>query len=214
MTTTEQLIEQLAADLRPSRPAAAARRLIVGIGIGGLLALLLMAIWLGRPAASVEYTSIPAFAMKLGFSAAMVAAAGALLYTAGRPGQRLGKRLLWLAAPPALVVVAAAMELVVTAPQFREQAWLGSTWQTCLAAITLLSLPVLTGIAWAFRRLAPTRLRLAGFLAGTTAGATAAVVYALYCPETTATFLLSWYTLGIGLAGLVGLLLGPRLLRW
>ena len=101
----------------------------------------------------------------------------------------------------------------MTAPQFREEAWLGSTWLTCIASIAGFSLPVLGGVVWAFRRLAPTRLRLAGLLAGITSGSTAALVYALYCPETTATFLASWYTGGIAVAGLIGLLAGSRLLR-
>jgi len=73
---------------------------------------------------------------------------------------------------------------------------------------------VLAGIVWAFRRLAPTNLPLAGLLAGLASGSAAAVVYALFCPETTAAFLATWYTLGILAAGLIGLLVGPRLLRW
>ncbi|MDT7531192.1 DUF1109 domain-containing protein [Sphingopyxis sp. SE2] len=90
---------------------------------------------------------------------------------------------------------------MMSAPGVREQLWLGSTWQTCLVAITISSVPVLLGVAWAFKRLAPTRLRLAGLLVGVTSGSTVAVVYALFCPETTATFLASWYTAGIFAAG-------------
>jgi hypothetical protein len=51
-------------------------------------------------------------------------------------------------------------------------------------------------------------------LAGLAAGATATLVYCLHCPESTASFVVTWYSLGIGLAGLVGAWLGPRLLRW
>jgi hypothetical protein len=104
--------------------------------------------------------------------------------------------------------------LSMTAPNDRAHIWLGTTWRTCLLAIILPSLPVFAGVLWAFRRLAATNLRLAGLLAGLTAGSAAATVYALYCPETTATFLISWYSLGILAAGLIGLLAGPRLLRW
>ena len=78
----------------------------------------------------------------------------------------------------------------------------------------LLSAPIFAGLLWSFRRLAPTRLRAAGAAAGFTAGAWAATLYCLHCPEVSAIFVLTWYTFGIGLAAGVGALLGPRLLHW
>jgi hypothetical protein len=80
--------------------------------------------------------------------------------------------------------------------------------------VLLLSLPILGGLLWALRRLAPTRLALAGGTAGLAAGAWAACLYCLHCPETSAVFVLTWYSLGIALATGLGALLGPRLLRW
>lgn len=214
MATTDELIERLAADVGPTRRGAAARRLAGGVALGGAIAFAAILAWLGSPLQAVQSTGAAAFAMKLLFCVALLAAAFALLLLAGRPGHELGRRWLWLLVPPALVAVSAAMELSIAAPGLRGELWLGSTWQTCLLAITLLALPVFVGILWAFRRLAPTRLRPAGLLAGLTAGSASATLYALYCPETSATFLASWYSLGILAAGLVGLAIGPRLLRW
>ena len=77
-----------------------------------------------------------------------------------------------------------------------------------------LAAPLFLGLLWSFRRLAPTRLRAAGAAAGLSAGACAAAVYCLHCPEASAIFVLTWYSLGIALAGALGALLGPRLLRW
>lgn len=214
MTATEDLIRSLAADAKPVRRGAAQMRLLAGILAGATVALLALALLLRAPLSAVVYTGVPAFTMKLAYAAAMAAGAGILLFASGRPGQRVGFRLLWLIVPPLLVGTTAVMELTMKAPQFREEALLGSTWQTCLAAIAGLSLPVFGGVVWAFRRLAPTNLPLAGLLAGLTSGSAAAVVYALFCPETTASFLATWYTLGILGAGLIGMLAGPRLLRW
>lgn len=214
MIATEDLIRQLAADARPVRRGAAQMRLLTGIVAGGLVALLILTLLVGAPLSAVVYTGVPAFTMKLAYAAAMAAAAGLLLFASGRPGQRIGYRLLWLILPPALVGGNAILELSMKAPQFREAALLGTTWQTCLAAVAGLSLPIFGGVVWAFRRMAPTNLRLAGFLAGVASGSAAAVVYALFCPETTAAFLAAWYTLGILGAGLIGLMAGPRLLRW
>lgn len=214
MVATDVLIRSLAADAKPVRSGAAQMRLVAGIVIGGIIALLILTLLVRAPLSAVVYTGVPAFTMKLAYAAIMATAAGLLLFAAGRPGQRVGYRLLWLILPPALVGASAIMEMSMTAPQFREAALLGTTWQTCLAAIAGLSLPILGGVVWAFKRLAPTNLRLAGLLAGLASGSAAAVVYALFCPETTAAFLATWYTLGIAAAGLIGLMAGPPLLRW
>jgi hypothetical protein len=62
--------------------------------------------------------------------------------------------------------------------------------------------------------MAPTRQRLVGFSAGCLAGAAAAALHAIHCNETAAAFVVSWYTAGILLPALVGMLIGPRVLHW
>lgn len=214
MTSTDELIRRLAAEATPVRKGAAVRRLAGGIALGaGVSAAALIAVF-GTPLQALQETGAAAFTMKLLFSVSLFAAAFALLLIAGRPEMTVGKRWLWFLAPIGIVAASASMELILAAPSTREKLWLGSTWWTCLLTIILLSLPIFAGTIWAFQWLAPTRLRMAGILCGLTSGSAAAILYALYCPETTATFLLSWYSLGILAAGLVGLLFGPRLLRW
>jgi hypothetical protein len=46
------------------------------------------------------------------------------------------------------------------------------------------------------------------------AGGVGATVYGLYCQETAAAFVATWYTLGVAACAAVGALLGPRILRW
>jgi len=91
---------------------------------------------------------------------------------------------------------------------------LGSSWLSCPWNVLALSLPGLGAALWAVRGLAPTRPRAAGFAAGMFAGALGALGYALACQEGSAAFVAVWYTLGIGLTGGLGALLGPRVLRW
>ena len=83
-----------------------------------------------------------------------------------------------------------------------------------VVALVALSIPIFAGLLWSFRRLAPTHFRAAGAAAGLSAGGWAATIYCLHCPEVSAIFVLTWYTLGIALAASVGALMGPRLLRW
>ena len=88
--------------------------------------------------------------------------------------------------------------------ELEEMSWL----------VLMLSAPIFIGLLWSFQRLAPTRLTAAGGAAGFAAGAWAATLNCLHCPEVSALFVLTLYTLGIGLAAIVGALLGPRLLCW
>lgn len=90
----------------------------------------------------------------------------------------------------------------------------GRSWITCPWLVLALAAPRFIGLLRAFRSLAPTRLRAAGAMAGLAAGAWAATLYCLHCPEASAIFVLSWFSLGIALATALGAVLGPWVLRW
>lgn len=92
--------------------------------------------------------------------------------------------------------------------------WFGSSWSRCSIYIAALSAPIAAGLLWAFRGLAPTRPRLTGLVAGLVAGAIGAAIYSLGCGETSAGFILVWYTLGILLPAAVSAAVAPALLRW
>ncbi|GAC1578362.1 MAG: DUF1109 domain-containing protein [Sphingomicrobium sp.] len=210
---TDDLIRTLGAAVRPVVPGASAWRIFAALLTGGFLGLLGMDAVFGSPLRAVSQTGVAVFAIKLAYAVAMTAISASLVLIAGRPGERIGLRYAWLLMPPAVVGVAAAMEISGAGEETRGALVLGTTWQTCLTGVVVMSVPVFAALLWAFRRLAPTRLSLAGFMAGVSSGATASLVYALYCPETTASFMLLWYTLGMLMPGLVGAVLGPRLLR-
>lgn len=211
---TDDLIAQMGTNLRPVSSAAPAWRIAGGLVVGAAAALAGIAMVAGTPFAAVAATGIATFTVKLSYSVAITVIAGVLLLGIGRPGRRHNWRTAWLLLPPLLIGVAAAMEMAGATAATRRALLLGTTWQTCLASIVVMSLPIFAALLWAFRRLAPTQLRLAGGLAGLTAGAAASIVYALYCPETAASFLIIWYTLGMALAASAGAIAGPRLLRW
>ncbi|MGD9923667.1 MAG: DUF1109 domain-containing protein [Pseudorhodoplanes sp.] len=210
---TDELIRTLAEDTRRVTDAGAWR--VAGALIaGGFVALLAIDALFGPPLRAVAATGVMVFAVKLAYAVSMTAVVASLLLVAGRPGQRFGLRYLWLLAPPLEVAAAAAMELGIASPHARAALVLGSTWQTSLISVVAMSVPVFAALIWSFRRLAPTRLRLAGCLAGLCSGAMASLVYALYCTETALSFLLVWYSLGMVVPGIAGALLGPRVLRW
>lgn len=214
MVTTDNLIAELAGEVKPVVPGAAAWRIAGALLGGGVVALLMLYTWLGLPLQHVARTGVMVFAVKLAYAVAVTGLAAGLALISGRPGRRLGLRWAWLAVPPMVVAAAAAMQLSDAAGAARAGLVFGATWIQCLAAIALTSIPAFVLMLLAFRRLAPVRLRASGFLAGLSAGATASIVYALFCPETAAPFLLVWYTLGMIAPALFGAIAGPRLLRW
>jgi hypothetical protein len=112
------------------------------------------------------------------------------------------------------MAVMATTQLIASDPAERAALLTGHSWRTCFWSVLVLSLPGLAGVFWALRGLAPTRLRVAGLAAGLLAGAVGAAGYALSCTELSMAFVATWYSLGIVMAGALGALLGPRLLRW
>lgn len=211
---TEDLIDALATDA-PAEPADfLSRRVALAVGAGALVAFAILMAWWGLRHDLAQAARSAFFWIKLGYGAAFAVAGAALVDRYGRPGGAAGSRWMLVAAP---VVVLAAIALAVSvgvAPDQLRRDWLGHSWSVCALHILALAAPVFVAALWAFRRLAPTRLRLAGFAAGLMAGGAGAAVYGLACTENTALFVLSWYTLGIAACAAVGALLGPRLLRW
>ncbi len=209
---TDDLIADLATRPWPAtRPAVRLAFAMIAGWAGALAGLLLLR---GSPLAAVAETGVTPFAMKLGYSLALTVIAAAAALAAGRPGHSPWPRFLLIALPLAVIAASAILEL----GSVPRDAWpgllFGSSFAGCVAAISIASLPVFGALVWAFRELAPIRPAVAGFLAGLSAGGAGAVAYALYCDETTATFLLGSYTTGVLVPAVAGALLGRGFLRW
>lgn len=209
---TSELIEALAAaDSAPVRPVAPARRLVPAVLGGALASLIVLVLWLGfQPLAQSAQTSW--FWMKAGYGAAAAAAGLALALPLSRPGGRPGAAGYGLAAAAVAVIWLMAMHRAMDGGG--RGLWLGHTWMVCPWRILALAAPIWLAAVLAMRRLAPTRLALAGASAGLLAGGLSVIVYGLYCQESAAPFVAVWYSLGMAASVVAGALLGPRLLRW
>lgn len=209
---TDDLIDMLARGAGAAPRAPAAARLLPALLLGGAIALA-AALRFKQPVAAALWAE-PAMWLKLAYAAALVAAGAWLTARLGRP---LPRTRLPLRAALAVVAAMGAFGLValLSAPEAaRLEVLLGQSWRTCPRDVLLLSLPALAGSLWALRGLAPTRPRAAGAAAGVLAGAVGAFGYAFTCPELSPAFVAVWYTLGIAGAGMLGAVLGPRVLRW
>jgi hypothetical protein len=193
---------------------ATARRYALAMGWGALAAALLMAVMLGVRPDLAQAAMLPMFWAKIAYTGTLTSGSLVAAARLSRPGAELDR------VPGLLAAVVLAMWALGTFSLLgaeREQ-WrslvLGETWRVCPFLIAVLSVPVFVAVLWAMKGLAPTRLRLAGGAAGLLAGACAALVYSLHCPEMGAPFIGVWYLLGTLIPAAAGLLLGPRLLRW
>jgi hypothetical protein len=210
----DELIDALAADVRPVRRRAVGWRLGLGVAAGAGVSAVLLATGLGIRPDLMHAMHGFTFWMKWTYTISL--AIGAIWATArlSRPEGR-SLRGLWLMAIPVLLLAGIGVVELIRTPQTEWLAmWLGHSWRVCPWLVLTLSMPIFAGLLWSFRRLAPTRLRAAGAAAGLAAGAFSATVYCLHCPEVSAIFVLTWYSLGILLAASFGALVGPRLLRW
>lgn len=211
---TDDMVSFLASgDVAVDRTATA-RRFALALLAGLLASIGLMTALLGVRPDLTQAAAHPMFWVKTGFATALAVTGLLATWRLGRPGRSLGRLPQAAATPVVAMWGLAVVVLVRAAPEQRTALLMGDTWNSCPFLIALLSAPLLATALWAMQALAPTRLRLAGASAGLLAGATAALVYCLHCPEMSAPFIGLWYLLGILVPTVVGALLGPRLLRW
>ena len=164
--------------------------------------------------AAVAHTGAAAFATKLSYSLALAVLSVIAAVAAGQPGRNASGSIALIAVPVVLLFGVAVIELTSSDRSAWNSMLFGAHYWSCFASVSLASLPVFAGLIWAYRILAPTRLPLAGFLIGLSAGAAGAVAFALYCHETAAAFLLTAYTPAMLVPALLGSLVGRPLLRW
>ncbi len=207
-------IAAMALDLQPMRRTALLLRLLLGMIAGGVVTLALVVALLGvRPDLLVAVRGF-AFWMKLAYTLSLGIAAIAITARLARP-EPVRLRGLWPVIVPFTALAAiSAVQMAQLPPSEWRAMWLGRSWSICPVLVFMLSMPIFAGVLWSFRRLAPTQLGVAGGAAGLTAGTWAATLYGLHCPEVSALFVLTWYSLGIGLATALGAAVGPRVLRW
>ena len=209
---TGQLIALLAQGAGAAPQRLALRRLLPVALLGGLASAVIAVAWLGGVPAAMFMTAAPW--LKLGYAAALAASAGWLTARLSRPVARLAAPLRALVLVLTLMAWWAALAWAATPAPLRQAALTGDSWPACPLTVALLAVPALAGLLWALRGLAPSRPSAAGAAAGLLAGALAAAGYALACTEDSTVFIALWYTAGIAISGLVGALLGPRVLRW
>ncbi|MDB5457208.1 MAG: hypothetical protein JWP92_2793 [Caulobacter sp.] len=211
---TDELIDALAAELRPVRGGAIQRRFAAVAAAGALAALVILLVWLGvRPDLDAAAGG-RMFWMKASYTFALALAGFWASERLARPAGSGRKALIFGLAVLALFGGVAVVKALGVSPLERLLMLKGQSWSRCTLNILLLSLPMLGLSLWMLRRLAPTRPTAAGFAAGVFSGGVAATIYGLHCAETAMAFVGVWYTLGVLGCGVIGAAIGRWALRW
>lgn len=212
--STDALIDALAGDFSVSPVLSVRSMLVLAFALGSAMSAAAMLALLGLRPDMAFAISTASFWIKLIFPSGLAVAGLMAIDRLGRPGAPAGRGYAVGITVAGTMTLLASVQLAAAPRDAIRPLLLGHTLDHCTVLIVLLALPILATGMYAMRQMAPTRLRLAGAAVGVTAGALSAVIYATACDETALPFVTLWYGAGIALTGVLGALLGPRLLRW
>ncbi len=208
---TDDLIAALSRDARQTGPAVH-RRIAIALAVAAVTAFALLMASLGvRPDLTAASRTM-LFDLKMLLVATLAVAAFAMVRAAARPEAELPKVVLLV--PILLIVFGIGHEIAMQAPGNLSMRLVGKNWRVCLVAIPLLGLLPLAAILTAMTAAAPRNATLAGALSGFAAGAVAALFYGLHCTDDSPLFVVTWYSLAIGMLTAAGAAIGRRVLAW
>lgn len=211
---TDDLISLMSASSQPVDTGWLRRTSWLGaLGVLAVTAGLVLLTLGSRPDLASAWTTLPVIA-KAAFGASVAAIALVLFQSSLRPGLKPARRLPFFALP---LLVAAGWALMTLAQAPAEQ-WsaliFGRHWRACLVAVPLYALLPLIALLLLARRGAPVHGALTGACAGLASAGLATVAYSLHCPDDTAPFLATWYSIATVIVAALGALIFPRFLRW
>src|SRR5258708_9444130 len=211
---TDQLIDMLSTNVEPVQQGRLRKTLVGALVVGGAAAFCLMLTSVGVGVGVMDGLLAGYLTLKLLFTLSLIGVGAALLERLMRPGQDGQKLFAFVFLPFFIVMCAGVASLVFGQPMAWGRMIFGMQWATCLLCIPLFAVVPFAALIWALRKGAPTNLRRAGAIAGLVAGALGATAYAFHCPDDSVPFIVIWYGTLVGLCGVIGTLLAPRLLRW
>jgi hypothetical protein len=211
---TDELIAALSRNVEPVDRGLIRRTVGLALVTAVVLALGLMAVWLGMRSDLMTVRAAVFLATKVAFAMAIIGIASIYLLRLARPGGERQAAPLWVAVPFAAVILLSAVSLGSAPSSHWSGMVLSDEWLECLLSIPVIAIVPFAILVWAVRKAAPTHLVRTGAFTGLVAGGISALAYALHCTSDSLPFVAVWYGGTIVLCTLTGAVLGPRLLRW
>jgi hypothetical protein len=210
---TDDLIAALVEDrtVHSPKPRTA---IICAIAAGAVITAILFMATLSQRPDIAEAAQTYRFLFKLVFTLTLAASAIGLAFQIFRPEASPGRWLGLIGLAPGMLLAAAFAELLVMPPSTWLPRMIGISPLFCFFVICLLSVGPLLALLAALRYGAPSNPGLAGALAGLASGGVAAAVFVIHCPNDSPLFVMTWYSLAIGVVTLIGYFAGRRWLAW
>ena len=156
----------------------------------------------------------PFFDLKFAVTLALAISAFAIGLHLSRPEASLKDGAWLLLIPAGLLAAGIGGEMMMPQRMPVMARLMGSNSKVCMAAIPLLSLPLLAAALIGLRHGAPARPAIAGAVAGLLSAGLAATLYASHCTDDSPLFVATWYTVATALVTAIGALAGSRVLRF
>ena len=156
----------------------------------------------------------PFFDLKFGVTLALASAAITVALHLSRPEANLRGWVWLLVIPAGLLVAGISGEMMMPQRLPMMTRLVGSNSRVCMAAVPLMSLPLLAAALIGLRHGAPTQPAVSGAIAGLMSAGLAATLYASHCTDDSPLFVATWYTLATALVAAIGALVGSRVLRY
>ena len=210
---TEQLIRTLAADnAHRTRPVSFV--LTMALLSAAPISVAMFFAGLGVRPDVMTAMHNPFFDMKFVVTLAMAISAVAVSLHLSRPEASLRRWGWLLLIPAAILALEIGSEMMMPQRLPMMTRLIGSNSRVCMAAITLMSLPLLAAALIGLRRGAPPRPAVAGAIAGMLSAGLAATLYASHCTDDSPLFVATWYTIATALVATIGALAGSKMLRF
>jgi hypothetical protein len=210
---TDQLIRTLAADnAQRARPVGFV--LALALVAAAPVSILMFVMTLGVRPDVMTAMHNPFFDLKFAVTLALAIAAIAVSLHLSRPEALLRSWALLLLVPAGILAAGIGGEMMVPQRLPMMTRLVGHNSRVCMAAIPLLSLPLLAGALIGLRHGAPTRPAVAGAIAGMLSAGLAATLYASHCTDDSPLFVATWYSIATAMVAAIGAVVGSRVLRF
>ena len=210
----DDLIERLSAEAgrrpRQSIPAS----LITAVSVATILTLGLSYAFLAPIEWTAQQLMQPVFMLKIAFLVSVLLASLSIVRDLSSPGRKVSFRLTFALVPFLSLAVLSYDEVTARHLDGLQHELVHQSVVACLLHVGLLAIPAFAILVFTVKSFAPVDLSRAGLHIGVLSGCIGALGYAFHCHDEFITLFAVSYTLAIVQMGLIGALLGPRLLRW
>lgn len=210
----DDLIVRLSAEVgqRPRRSIPAS--LITAVSAATIVTLGLSYAFLAPLEWTPQQLMQPVFMLKIVFLVSLLLASLSIVRDLSSPGRKVSLQLKLALVPFLILAVLSYDEVTARHPGGLQHELLHQSVVACLLHVSLLAIPAFVILVFTVKAFAPVDLSRAGLHIGVLSGCIGALGYAFHCHDEFITLVAVSYTLVIVQMGLIGALLGPRLLRW